>query len=221
MLLPFDALLIDMDGTLVDSEAAVNRAWANLARRLGVTLDAVLANAHGRRSLEVVRQFITDNEARARREADRVDAEEAADLTDIRPMPGAAALLAAVPEGRWTLVTSAGRAAAENRLRVAGLRFPSHAVCAEDVTEGKPAPDGYREAARRLGVDPARCIVLEDALAGIRAGRAAGATVLDVGGHPRPDEPRVFRVRDLSRVSVVHGPGGPALQLSEALVDER
>lgn len=102
-------------------------------------------------------------------------------------MPGASTLVNNLPPGRWTIVTSAGRELARLRLGIVGLTLPSHAITSEDVGRGKPAPDGYLEAAARLGVPVDRCLVVEDAPAGIQAGRAAGAQVLAVATTHGPD----------------------------------
>jgi len=95
-------------------------------------------------------------------------------------VPGAAALLSSLPPERWALVTSASRELANNRMQAAGLPLPTVMVCAGDVQNGKPAPDGYIIAAAELGIDIADCLVLEDAAAGIRAGNASGAKVIAV-----------------------------------------
>jgi sugar-phosphatase len=171
-----EAVLFDMDGTLVDSTAVVERRWAIWAARRGVPLDEILAISHGRPTLDtltlIAPQWATAEEAAA------LDAAEASDTDGLAAVIGAGALAAALPAGRWGVVTSAGRALAIARLTAAGLPVPDVLVTSDDVRPGKPHPGGYLEAARRLGASPERCLVFEDAPVGVRAGLAAGATVI-------------------------------------------
>lgn len=171
------ALLFDMDGTLVDSTAVVIKIWRRFARRHGLDAEQILAHSHGRRTEETVASVARpgmDIEAEAR----RITEEEIADDSGIVALPGAAALLAALPRRRWAVVTSASRALATTRLRAAGLPLPDVLICSEDVTRGKPDPACYLAAARALGVAPAQCLVFEDARAGLEAGHAAGMQVV-------------------------------------------
>ena len=174
-----DAMLLDMDGTLVDSTAVVVRLWRSWAARHGVDPEAVLAVSHGRRGDDVLAEFAppgVDQEA----ELKWLAARELAERDGIVAVPGAAALLAALPPSRVAVVTSATRELTAVRMEAAGLPVPRILVGADDVTRGKPDPEGYQRAARLLGVDPARCAVVEDAPAGLEAGRAAGARVIAV-----------------------------------------
>ena len=170
------AILFDMDGTLVDSTHCVEAIWKRWAARHGLELGRILAASHGRRTLDTIREIAphldVDEETR------RLDAEELEVTKGIEAVPGAAALLQALPPQRWAVVTSAGRALAELRLRCAGLPIPPVLVSAEDVSEGKPNPAGYRRAAQLLQVAPEQCLVVEDTPAGLLAGRAAGMQVL-------------------------------------------
>jgi len=93
------------------------------------------------------------------------------------PLPGALELLQAIPQDRWAIATSCSRPLAEVRIRAADLPFPKHLITSTDVLRGKPDPEPYIKAAKILGLAPADCIVIEDAPAGIRAGKAAGARV--------------------------------------------
>lgn len=173
------ALLFDMDGTLVNSIAAVERTWRGWAARHGLDPRPILAVAHGRRAVETVRRFAPpglDVEA----EAAHLAVVEREQTDGIAAVAGAAALLDALPAGRWALVTSADRALATTRMRLAGLPMPGVVVTAEDVAAGKPDPEGYRAAAAQLGCDASDCIVFEDAEAGLAAGRASGARVVAV-----------------------------------------
>jgi len=177
------ALLFDMDGVLLDSRAVVERTWRRWARRHGLEAEPFLRVAHGRRGRDtlhaVAPELATDEEVAW------LDAAELEDLEGLVPVAGAADLVSVLPPTRWTVVTSAGRELAGRRLAAAGLTLPAHAVTSEDVCRGKPAPDGYRLGADRLGVAACECVVVEDSPPGIEAGRAAGAMVLAVSTtHP-------------------------------------
>jgi sugar-phosphatase len=175
---PLSAICFDMDGTLVDSTAVVERGWRRFADRHGLDADTFLGRVHGIRSSDAVVAVAPWLDARA--EAERLDAEEAHDTDGLRPVPGAARLLAALPEDAWAVVTSAGRELARMRLTAVGLPLPRVLVCSEDTDAGKPAPDCYLAAAGKLGAPPEDCLVVEDVPAGIAAARAAGMPVVGI-----------------------------------------
>ena len=178
------ALLLDMDGTLVDSDAAVVRAWRTWSGEYGVDPEAALAIAHG------VPAELTVQRLRPALSAPEVIAAAARqlqlqydDLSDVIPAPGAAQLLDVLAEFDvpWAVVTSADRRLAGARLRVAAIT-PPVIVTVEDVPVGKPDPAGYRLAAERVGVPIDRCLVVEDAAPGVDAGRRAGALTAGLRG---------------------------------------
>ena len=180
------AVLLDMDGTLVDSDAAVDRAWRTWAVEYGVDLADGPPIAHGMPALGNVlrlRPDLTPEQAAAA--ADRQLELQYDDVADVTATPGAAELLAELDRLGlpWAIVTSADPTLARVRLAAARIR-PPLLVTADDVRAGKPDPEGYLLAARKLGADPRRCLVVEDAEAGVRAGRAAGATVAALKGVP-------------------------------------
>ncbi|WP_306214877.1 HAD-IA family hydrolase [Actinoplanes sp. RD1] len=176
-----EAVLFDMDGTLVDSDAAVERAWATWAGEYGADIAAVLAVAHGapaERTVRIVRPDLDDAgvaAAAARQLELQYD-----DLSDVVPTPGAGALLAGL-RLPWAVVTSADVRLAKARLGAAGIDAPV-LVTVEDISAGKPDPEGYLRGASLLGVAPSRCLVVEDAEVGVAAGRAAGAVVAALKG---------------------------------------
>lgn len=189
------ALLFDMDGTLVDSTAVSERVWRAWAAGAGVDPDAVLAYSHGRRTLDTTRRFAaTDEQAIAA--AAWIEAQEIAADDGTVAIAGAAALLARLPAHRWAVVTSAGPTLAARRLAAAGLPIPAVLVTAADVAQGKPDPEGYLLAARRLGFPPAACMVFEDTVAGHEAARRAG-------------------MRSIDRLAVPHDHNGPLLSLAD------
>jgi sugar-phosphatase len=171
-----DALLFDLDGVLIDSTPAVTRVWSRWATAHGFDPDEVVRKAHGRPSVATIRDYLphADHEAENR----EVERGEIEDLEGVVFLPGARELLAALPPGRWTIVTSCTRPLAEVRLRAAGLPIPERLLTSDDVNNGKPDPEPYLKGASLLGVAAKDCVVVEDAPAGIRAGKAAGARVI-------------------------------------------
>ncbi|WP_149202387.1 HAD-IA family hydrolase [Actinotalea subterranea] len=170
------ALLFDNDGVLVDSTQAGEAAWREWSRNHGVDPEAVLLGLHGRRSVETVARHLPADQVEAA--TAEIDALELTTASRTQPIRGAAELLGSMPGGAHALVTSGPRALAEARILAAGLPVPAVMVTSEDVEVGKPAPDPYLRAAERLGVDIARCAVLEDSPNGIAAAHAAGAGVV-------------------------------------------
>lgn len=173
------ALLCDMDGTLVDSERAIEQVWAALAVRHDLPRPAVLAALPGRTARDILRLFLDDDRV-IEEEAARVERGQLA-APGVGPIPGARRLLSGLPPDRWAVVTAAPEAVARARLAAAGLPEPKVLVAAESVASGKPSPEGYRLAAARLGVPCELCVVLEDAAVGVTAGHAAGARVIGIG----------------------------------------
>jgi sugar-phosphatase len=170
--LPARALLFDCDGVLVDSDASVIASWSRWARAYGLDPDEVAAAVHGRRSADTVRLLIPPTlRAEALAAIDAFELEDAAQVTAI---PGAATLLTSLPQGTWAVVTSGTRALATARLKAAGLPVPSVLITADDVTDGKPHPEGYLSGAKALGTPIEHTVVLEDSTSGIEAARRAG-----------------------------------------------
>ena len=170
-------ILFDLDGVLVDSTRAVDREWRAWAHRKGIDGDAVMAIAHGVRTLEVIRQVAPHLDAEA--EAAAIEDEEAHD-PDVVAMPGALDLLRSIPDRRWGVVTSGSRLLASARMRFCGLPVPQVLVTADDVTNGKPHPEPYLKGAEWMGVTPAECLVIEDAPAGIESALTGGMKVIGI-----------------------------------------
>jgi mannitol-1-/sugar-/sorbitol-6-phosphatase len=171
-------VLFDLDGVLVDSTPAVARVWTKWAVKHGFVPDEVVRQAHGRPSIATIRELLPHADHQA--ENCEVERGEIADVEGVIPLPGALELLHALPPERWIIATSCTRALAEVRIRAAGLPMPRKLVTSNDVLHGKPDPEPYIKAANYLGFAPADCIVVEDAPAGIRAGKASGARVLSL-----------------------------------------
>jgi mannitol-1-/sugar-/sorbitol-6-phosphatase len=170
------ALLFDMDGVLIDSTPAVARVWTRFALRHGFDPEEVVYRAHGRPSMMTVREYLPNADHLA--ENKEIERGEIVDLDGIVPLPGARELLTGLPRERWTIVTSCTRRLAEVRLKTSGLPRPEVFVTSSDITDGKPAPDPYLKGAEVLGFAAADCVVVEDAPAGVRSGKAAGARVI-------------------------------------------
>ena len=170
------ALLFDLDGVLVDSTPAVERVWANWARQRGFNPEEVVRRAHGRPSLTTIRELLPGaNHEAENREVERCEIE---DLEGVVAAPGAVALLKSLPREQWTIVTSCTRALAEVRIRAAGLPIPEKFITSSDIQNGKPHPEPYLKGAAMLRVPASDCVVVEDAPAGVRSGKAAGARVI-------------------------------------------
>ena len=172
MILRAKALLFDNDGVLVDSHADVNQAWATLATEYGLEGFSI-SNHYGTRAQDLILQLVGEEKFEAANNRINELEQQTADQT--KPLPGALEILTSLPEGVWTIGTSANSNLARARILASGLPLPAQLVTGDDVEHGKPAPDPYLLGAKRLGFDPSDCIVFEDADAGIKAGLAAGA----------------------------------------------
>lgn len=175
-----EAILFDMDGTLVDSTSVVELAWALWAARHNLPLSEILEFSHGRPTLSTLQHF----SSRLRpgldliREAQALDAFEQEQSDGIVAVPGAAEAIEAAQHGLWAVVTSAPRGLAESRLRAAHLTLPRVLVPADEIQHGKPHPESFLMAAKYLNVSPGQCLVFEDTRPGILAAQAAGMMVV-------------------------------------------
>ena len=179
------AVLFDLDGVLVDSTRAVDREWRAWARQKGIDGDAVMAIAHGVRTVEVIRQVAPHLDAEA--EAAEIENDEAHD-PDVVAMPGALDLVRSIPQGRWGVVTSGTKLLASARLQFCGLPVPNVLVTSDDVSNGKPHPEPYLKGAERMRVPAAECLVIEDAPAGIESARAGGMKVIGMASTYAPSK---------------------------------
>lgn len=205
----FDAVLFDFDGTLADSRASVERCWLRWAREEGVPLQRLLG-CHGMTAREIVDALLPPERADAA--FARILRYELTDVDGIVALPGARAALDALGAGRAAVVTSCTRDLLLARGRAAGIALPPTVVTADDVARGKPHPEPYLTGAARLGADPARCLVVEDAPAGLAAGRAAGCATLAVGDTHDVREPDADAAAPtLAQVRFVSAPDGVAV----------
>jgi mannitol-1-/sugar-/sorbitol-6-phosphatase len=169
-------VLFDMDGILISSIESVERSWTKWAEMRGVDPEFALKMAHGRRAIETVALLRPDLDSES--ELKLIEDIELADGGGLAVLPGVLDLLCALPEGRWTVVTSATERLARQRMEQASIPVPARLVTADDVAQGKPDPAPYLAGAALLGLPPEECVVFEDAESGTLAGRAAGCTVI-------------------------------------------
>ena len=169
-------VLFDLDGVLVDSTPAVSRVWTIWANKHGFDPEETVRRAHGRPSITTIRELLphVDHDT----ENSILEKMEIEDLDDVVALPGAVELIQSLPARRWTIVTSCTRPLALVRLRAAGLPVPERIITSNDIVNGKPHPEPYLNGAGLLGLATADCVVFEDAPAGIRAGKGAGARVI-------------------------------------------
>lgn len=197
------AVLLDMDGTLVDSTAVVERLWLAWAEPHGIAPEHVLSVVHGRQGHQSMAIMLPERDhAINLRENDDMLATETNDVDGVVAIAGADTLLEALLPYPHAIVTSADLALMTARMQATGLAVPSPAVTAESVSASKPDPEGFLVGASLLGIDPADCVVFEDSGAGIQAGLAAGMRVIGVGKHARAHQP-TYLVDDLTQVEVV------------------
>ncbi|MFJ7177454.1 HAD-IA family hydrolase [Streptomyces massasporeus] len=196
------ALLLDMDGTLVNSDASVERVWRRWAERHGLDGDEVMKVVHGRQGYASM-ALLLPGRPMEQNHADnaRMLAEETADTDGVVAIPGAPEFLASLAGLPHALVTSADVPLSTARMAAAGLDLPGIRVTAESVGASKPDPEGFLKGAAELGIAPVDCVVFEDSGAGIAAGRAAGMTVVGIGPRAAIHEPDVV-VEDLTQVRV-------------------
>lgn len=192
----YSAFLFDMDGTILNSIAAAERVWGRWAESMGLDVEAFLPTMHGKRGIDTISELGLPGIDPAA-EAEKILQGEIEDVEGVVAIPGAVEFLAALPPERWAIVTSSPIELAKRRLAAAGIALPRYMVTAEDVTVGKPNPQGYMLGSARLGVNPSDVLVFEDVPAGIQAGESAGADVMVITAtHSHPMQTRHSTISD-------------------------
>lgn len=207
-------VLFDMDGILVSSLGSVERSWSKWAQLRKVDSDLTCQTAHGRRAIETIGIMRPDLDAE--QELKVIEDIEVEDNEGLTVLPGVLAMLAALPEDRWTVVTSATERLARVRMAVGGVPVPRQLVAADFVTRGKPHPEPFLTGAALLGFAPQDCVVFEDSASGAQAGRAAGCTVVATTFSHSVEslEAAHYLVEDLTGLNVTVLPDGAGLLLS-------
>lgn len=210
----YQGFLFDLDGTLVDSLAVVEDAWTTWGAQHNLSRQEILDFIHGKPAIASLRHFLSGaDEETVQREFDLLERIEAQNVQGIKALPGARELLVTLTEQQipWAIVTSGSVPVAQARYQKLDLPKPDVFITAEKVKRGKPAPDPYILGAQQLGLSPAHCVVVEDALAGIQAGLAAGCTVVAVNA-PANHPPVSFALSSLEQLSVKKTPQGFTLE---------
>ena len=193
--IPCQGLLFDLDGTLIDSLPAVERAWTKWANRVGLRPADVLPRIHGRRSLDSVRALAPDRDPVV--EDAWLRREETNDTNGVRVLGGSLKLLEAVPAERWLIVTSGTRDVATARIAASGIPVRPNNVYGDDVQNGKPDPEPFALGAARLGVPASDCVAFEDTVGGVQSAAGAGCIVVGISHTDRA-------VSDLKAAGVSH-----------------
>jgi sugar-phosphatase len=176
VILSCQGILFDMDGILISSLGSVERSWTRWSHMRGIDPEHAIRIIHGRRAIESITALRPDLDGDE--ELGILEQFEIDDTEDIAILPGVKDLIASLPADRWTVVTSATDRLARVRLAASGLPVPRHFVNGNSVSEGKPHPAPYLAGAAMLGLAPRDCVVFEDSGSGVKAGHAAGSTVI-------------------------------------------
>ena len=174
--------LFDLDGTLVNSQPAIERSWIKLAHEAQIPLEKMLG-FHGVPAEHSLRKLLEDrSEDEIKSWIKRIEFLELNDTNGVIAIPGAQNLLNELNERKipWSIVTSCTTPLALSRVKAAGIEMPDHVVTFNDVNFGKPHPEPFILGAKRIGLDPNQCWVIEDAPAGVKSGKSAGCTVAAV-----------------------------------------
>ena len=185
------AALFDMDGTLIQSLGAVDRCWTAWGKRHGLDIPRVMETIHGRPAEDSIRDLLGDvGEDVIQAEVSWLEKEESIDVEGVTALPGTVELLQKMDEIGlpWAIVTSGSIPVASARVKASGITKPAVFVTADDITHGKPHPEPFLLGAKKLGIDPEKCVVFEDAVSGIAAGKAAGAKTVAVLSHMKKEE---------------------------------
>ncbi|KAI8052594.1 HAD-superfamily hydrolase subfamily IA, variant 3 [Gilbertella persicaria] len=170
------AFVFDLAGTLIDTTPLVNRFWRQFALENGVDGDKILATSHGVRTIETMAKW-TPHRA-TEEHAQDFERKLAEDSDGVSLLPGVSTLLQKLPHGKWAICTAGNSYMAKKRLEQCDIDLPEVLVCGDMVSHGKPHPEPYLKAIEKLGFKPEEVIIFEDAPAGVKSAKAAGAQVI-------------------------------------------
>lgn len=197
---PFRGLLFDLDGTLVNSLPAVDRAWRTWSIEFGLDPDVIVPQIHGRRAVDSIARLAPHLDQQAA--FSRLEHLEATDTEGVVPMPGALEFIKQIQDIPWGIVTSGSRPIAYPRIKAGGIQPPDIFVTAEEISRGKPDPEAFLTGAARLGIPPSDIIAFEDTLAGVRSAKGAGMRV--VGLSEEAAEEADIQISDYSSLTIDH-----------------
>lgn len=197
-----EAIIFDLDGTLVDSAVCIEKVWKSWAAENSIDYKEIEAVFTGRTTLETM-QLVAPQIA-SKELADAFALRESKETEGLKQIKGAKALLDTLPKGLWAIATSGSRVLATSRIQASGLTLPQVLVTSDDVTKGKPNPEPFIKAANLLDVKPENCLVFEDSNAGIQAALAAGAKVIGINADD--SLPIEANLNDLTGIRVKHSP---------------
>ena len=199
MLDKYDAFLFDLDGTLVDSGSIIDQVMIAWCDRHGLDYTEVRRTSPSTRTVETVRAVAPHLDAE--HEAENIEAMERETLQNLKAIPGATKLLESIPSNKWAVATSSGYESAVAKLSAAGLPIPKALACADDVKNGKPAPDAFIKAAQSLGHPPENCLAFEDSNIGAQSALNAGCDIVIIGDKCTIEDPRIItRIEDLREI---------------------
>ncbi|KAJ2690658.1 hypothetical protein IWW39_000600 [Coemansia spiralis] len=213
-------LIFDLDGTLISTLEVTEKIYTQYCHKFNIDPAPVLAGCHGIPTLQVLRMFYPPS-THTIEFANQMEHDSVIHLDGLQVIPGADHLLRSLPDDKWSIFTSGMPMLAHPRIKHLKLPMPSVFITPENITHGKPHPEGYVLAAKRMGMDPRHCVVFEDAVAGVKAGRDSGAVVVGIrtllSDKQLKDVGAAYTVRDMTRVAVSVNPDGTlALTIDES-----
>ncbi len=198
----FEALIFDLDGTLVDSASIIDRVMMEWCSQNDIEFSVLKSSVHSSRTEDTIRNIAPNLDAR--REAKKIEIMERDSLVELREIPGASSMLQMIPDGRWAIATSSDGATARAKLAAAKLPHPSVLIGADNVSSGKPNPEAYLLAAKSLGYDTSACLAFEDSDTGVRSAIAAGCRVVIVGSDCKTSHEMIYAtIEDFAELSLV------------------